>query len=200
MIESMMETLNSSLSKTVDILNGIFYTPQVKNQIITCALEMVGCIRNGKKIMFIGNGGSAADAQHFAAELINRFLKNRRPLPGLALSTDTSVLTSISNDFSYNYIFSKQVEALGNPGDILFCLTTSGGSKNILEAISVAKKKNILTIVMSGTKGSYLLEQNIVDHGIIIPSSETPRIQECGLLIGHVLCEIIESTICKGDE
>ncbi len=195
----MIEILNNSLSKTIEILNALS-DPYIKSNIITCALEMVGCIRNGKKIMFIGNGGSAADAQHFAAELVNRFLKNRKPLPGLALSTDTSVLTSIANDFSYDYVFSKQIEALGSRGDILFCLTTSGTSKNILEAISIARKKGIINIVMSGLKGSFLLEQNIVDHGIIIPSTETPRIQECGLLIGHVLCEIIESTICKGDE
>lgn len=188
------------IALTREILKNMTDSLEFKHHLITIAKEMIDCIKNGNKIMFIGNGGSAADAQHFAAELVNRFLINRAPLPGLALTTDTSTLTSIANDFSYDFVFSKQVEALGNPGDILFCLSTSGTSPNILTAINSAKTKKIKTIILTGEKGSYLLEQNIVDLAIIIPSKETPRIQECGLVVGHLLFEIIEDTIFnKGD-
>lgn len=192
----MIEILNNSLSKTIEILNALS-DPYIKSNIITCALEMVGCIRNGKKIMFIGNGGSAADAQHFAAELVVRLKINRPSIPAIALTTDTSILTAIGNDFGFDDVFSRQIEGIGKNGDILFAITTSGKSPNILKALSTAKRMNIKTIVLTGLNGQYLVNSELTDIIIIIPSVETTRIQECHIVIEHSLSEIIENKLYK---
>lgn len=153
------------------------------------AAMMIGCLRAGGKVMFAGNGGSAADAQHLAAEFVNRFKKERAPLAGLALTTDTSVLTSISNDYSYDEIFSKQVLALGRRGDLFMGISTSGNSPNIIKAIQIAKEMGISTIGLMGEGGAI---KDIVDCAICVPSQNTPRIQEAHLLIEHILCELVE--------
>ncbi|MCD6570648.1 MAG: D-sedoheptulose 7-phosphate isomerase [Deltaproteobacteria bacterium] len=159
-------------------------------QIEAAAEVMRNCISMGNKIMFAGNGGSAADAQHLAAELVNRFLLERKPLAGLALTTDTSVITSIGNDYSFDDIFLKQVLALGLKGDILFSVSTSGNSINIIKAIRVAKGMGITTVGMTGSSGGKM--KALVDYLIPVPSTDTPRIQEAHILIGHIICEIIE--------
>jgi D-sedoheptulose 7-phosphate isomerase len=161
-------------------------------QMVQAARMMAGCIDDGGKIMFAGNGGSAADAQHLAAELVNRYKRERRPLAGLALTTDTSVLTSIGNDYSFDQIFSKQVEALGRKGDVLVGISTSGDSANIIKAIEIARKLGIATISLTGELGRI---KDLADCAIIIPSRNTPRIQEAQILIGHILCELLEDAV-----
>jgi len=154
---------------------------------------MVKQLSNGKKILICGNGGSAADAQHFAAELTGRYKKDRKGLPGIALTTDTSALTAISNDYGFDKVFSKQVEALGQKGDILVLITTSGNSPNLLEAAKKAKEMGITTIALLGKGGGKLKDS--CDHSLVIASDNTPRIQEMHILIIHMLCETIENEL-----
>jgi len=153
----------------------------------------VKTINNHGKILFCGNGGSAADSQHLAAELIGKFLKIRKPIPALALTTNSSIITSIGNDIDFKMIFARQIEALGNKGDILFAITTSGKSKNILEAIKVAKKKNIKVILLTSLKCK--LKKNNQIHLIKIPATRVDRIQEMHITGGHLICEYIENNI-----
>lgn len=150
---------------------------------------MSGALSAGHKILFFGNGGSAADAQHLAAELAGRFLADRRSLPGIALTTNTSVLTAIGNDYSFDDVFARQVEGLGAAGDVAFGISTSGNSKNVLRAMEVAARKGMTTVGLSGRGGKLAA---ICDHCICIPSEQTPRIQEAQILTGHILCEIVE--------
>ncbi|HUB01922.1 MAG TPA: D-sedoheptulose 7-phosphate isomerase, partial [Terriglobales bacterium] len=147
----------------------------------------------GNKILFFGNGGSAADAQHLAAELSGRFLKERRSLPGLALTTNTSVLTAIGNDYSFDEVFARQVRGIGSGGDIAFAITTSGNSPNVLRAVEAAREKGLVTIGLTGGTGEKL--RKAVEMCICIPSDETPRIQEGHILTGHILCELIEEAL-----
>lgn len=147
-------------------------------------------IKKNKKIIFCGNGGSAAEAQHFATELVVRFKKNRKALPSLSLTTDTSAITAIGNDFSFNKIFSRQLEALGNKGDLLILLSTSGNSKNLIEAVKSANKNKIQTFSLIGKGGGYL--KKISENYIVINSNDTARIQEVQLMIGHLLCNYLE--------
>ena len=155
---------------------------------------MIDALKSGNKIMLCGNGGSAADAQHFAAELSGRYLEDRDAIACVALTTDTSALTAIGNDFGFEFIFSRQVEALTKNGDILLAISTSGNSQNVINAINVAKSKGCKTIGLSGKDGGAM--NDCLDFNIIVPSSSTPRIQEMHLLIEHILCNIIERA-CK---
>ena len=147
-------------------------------------------LANGGTLFWCGNGGSAADSQHLAAELVGRFKKNRKALRSLALTTDTSVLTCVANDYSYDDIFARQVEALGRPGDVLIGISTSGHSENLLRAFKAAKEMNLMTIAMLGKDGG--TAKDLADLALIIPSDSTARIQEAHILIGHILCELIE--------
>jgi len=153
--------------------------------------EAVTRLSNGGKILFFGNGGSAADAQHFASELAIRFTKNRRALAGLALTTDTSALTACANDFGFDQIFSRQIEALGRAGDLAVAISTSGNSPNILAAVRQAKASNIFTAAFTGQTGGKLSGE--VDLPIAVPSQTTARIQEMHILLGHLLCQEIEA-------
>lgn len=150
---------------------------------------MIDALVRGNKIMLAGNGGSAADAQHLAAELVNRFQKNRQPLAGLALTTDTSIMTAVGNDFSFIEIFSKQVRALGRPGDVLVGISTSGNSENIIRALDEARSMGVSTVALAGEGGTI---RDHADCTIAVPSGCTPRIQEIHILIGHIICEMIE--------
>lgn len=151
------------------------------------------CLMTGGKLMFCGNGGSAADSQHLAAELTGRFIKDRRPLAALALSTDTSALTCISNDYSYDEVFSRQVSGLGRAGDCLIGISTSGQSSNVIRAVEAAKQLGMHTIGLLGRDGGQL--RALTDVSIIIPSQVTARIQEMHILIGHTLCGLIEENM-----
>jgi len=158
---------------------------------------MVKCIISGNKVIFAGNGGSAADSQHLAAELVNRFRMERRPMAGLALTTDTSVITSIGNDYSFDDIFTKQLKALGQKGDVFLAISTSGNSRNILNALRVARDMEIGSIGLTGKGGGSM--KDLVDVLIDVPSTDTARIQEAHILIGHILCEIVEREVVNAD-
>ena len=150
-------------------------------------------IKSGKKIMFCGNGGSAADSQHLAAELVSKLNYDRPGMNAIALTVDTSALTAIGNDYGYDRVFARQVEAVGNEGDMLICFSTSGRSKNVVEAVKAASKKNIITVGFLGQDGRDI--GALVDHQINIPSSNTPNIQEGHISTGHIVCGIIEDAI-----
>jgi D-sedoheptulose 7-phosphate isomerase len=156
---------------------------------IACNM-MVAVIKSGNKVLLAGNGGSAADAQHIAAELSGRFVKDRKALPGIALTTDTSALTSIANDYGYEHVFSRQVEALAQPGDLFIGISTSGNSQGILNALETAKKLNCKTLGLSGRDGGKM--NGLCDLNIVIPSDVTARIQEIHILIGHILCKAVD--------
>ncbi len=151
-------------------------------------------LSSGQKILIFGNGGSASQAQHFAAELVNKFLKVRSPLPAISLTTDTSVLTSIANDFSFDLVFSRQIEALGEKGDITIALSTSGNSQNMIFALETARKKGLKTIAITGNGGGRMT--SFSDYLLDVPSDRAPRIQEVHLLILHILAEEIEKRLC----
>jgi len=150
-------------------------------------------LKAGKKILICGNGGSASDAQHIAGEFINRFYLNRKPYPAIALTSDTAVITSIANDFSYDEIFKKQVEALGEKDDILIAISTSGNSKNVNLAIKAAQEKKMLTIGFTGEKGGEL--KKLAEITFQAPSNDTPRIQEAHILTFHIICELVEERL-----
>ncbi|ENN95560.1 phosphoheptose isomerase [Methanocaldococcus villosus KIN24-T80] len=154
---------------------------------------IVRVLKNGNKILICGNGGSAADAQHFAAEIVGRFKLERKGLPAIALTTDTSILTAIGNDYGFEMIFERQVEALGKKGDVLVGISTSGNSKNVIRAVNKAKEMGIYTIGLLGKGGGKL--KDIVDLALVVPSNDTARIQECHLTIYHVICEEVEKRL-----
>ncbi len=150
-------------------------------------------LQNGNKILLAGNGGSAADAQHIAGELVSRFMFDRPGLPAIALTTDTSILTAIGNDYGYENLFSRQVQAHGKRGDVLICYSTSGKSPNIISAIKKAKSMDMITVGLCGNRGGFMVEN--CEHILEVPSDSTPKIQEGHLVIGHIICGIIEKEI-----
>jgi len=158
---------------------------------------MIEALRNGNKIMFFGNGGSAADSQHFAGELIGRFLKERASLPAIALTTDSSILTALSNDYSFDIVFSRQIEGLAQKGDVAFGISTSGNSPNVLLGIEKAKQYECKTISLLGSGGGKIA--GICDVPIVILKKATPRIQESHIMIGHILCNLIEQELFKDE-
>ena len=182
--------LRVSLDEHVVLFSTLLdYIPYIES----VADTIVNVCNSHKKILVAGNGGSAADAQHFSAELVGRFQRNRRAIPCIALTTDTSNLTAIGNDFSFTEVFSRQVEALGNSGDVFLGISTSGNSNNIIKAVGEAHKQEMITIGLLGNDGGKL--SAIVDHAIIIPSTVTARIQEAHIFILHYLAECIERDI-----
>ena len=152
---------------------------------------IIDTLKNGNKILLCGNGGSASDAQHIAAELTGRYKSERRGLPGIALNTDTSALTAIANDYGYDRVFDRQVEALANKGDLLIGISTSGNSANVISALKVAKEMGCSSLGLSGRDGGTMSE--VCDLNIIVPSDDTPRIQEMHILIGHTLCQAVDN-------
>lgn len=173
-------------------------TAEHSGDIARAAELMRDAVQAGKKVLLCGNGGSAADAQHIAAELVGRFVVERRPLPAIALTTDTSALTAIGNDYGYEVVFSRQVEALGCPGDVLIAITTSGTSKNVVAAYDSARKLGMKVIGLTGAKGAAFVAQ--CDAGVAVPSLNTARIQECHIAIGHLLCEILDEAYAPAGE
>lgn len=153
--------------------------------------EMRACIARGGKILLMGNGGSAADSQHIAAEIVGRYKRERRGMAAIALTTDTSILTSVGNDYGYDYIFARQVEALCTPLDLVIGMTTSGNSPNVVRGIETAKEIGATTVGMTGGTGGKLAA--LCDFNLIMPSSDTPRIQEAHIFIGHSLCDLLEA-------
>ncbi|WP_027177926.1 D-sedoheptulose 7-phosphate isomerase [Maridesulfovibrio bastinii] len=159
-------------------------------QVVDIARSLAVALAKGGKIFFCGNGGSAADCQHLAAELVNRFKLERPALPGIALTTDTSILTAIGNDYSFDTIFEKQIQALGSAGDVLIGISTSGSSPNVIAALKEARRKDMITVGMTGMKTGEMLP--LCDHVVSIPSTDTPVIQEIHIAVGHLFCELID--------
>ncbi len=163
--------------------------------IVEAAFMMTSCLRSGGKLLFFGNGGSAADAQHIAAEFVGRFVAERRGLPAMALTTDSSILTAVGNDYGFERIFARQIEALGRPNDVAIGISTSGNSPNVLEGIKEAKKFHLKTVGLSGNDGGKLAK--VVDLAITVASTSTARIQECHIAIGHLFCELVEAELIE---
>ena len=189
-----MNKINSRIAEELTESGRVIsQSAQMAPMLEKIAEELVSCYRRGNKILSFGNGGSACDAQNFADELVGRFERNRPPLPALALTTNTSDLTSISNDFGYEVVFARQLEAHAKPGDIAVAISTSGNSKNVLLAVEAAKKLGLLVIGLSGESGGKL--KNIADFCVCVPSKTVARIQEAHIAIIQIWCGIIEDSL-----
>ena len=187
----MDQLIAESLRNSIAAKEALFQSQG--KEIKTLAQWMIDTLKSGNKLMFFGNGGSAADAQHLAAEFVNRFLIDRPPLAAIALTTDTSILTSVGNDFSYDDIFVKQIQALGKEGDLALGISTSGNSPNVLTAIEVAKQMGIKTAALTGGSGGKLKET--ADLTLNVPSKITPAIQEAHIWVEHLLCQIVDEEL-----
>jgi len=190
-VQSMIaDRIRNHLTTVESLLNDAAYRETVQR----VAAAMTGSLRAGGRIFFYGNGGSAADAQHLAAELAGRYLLNRKSLAAWTLTNNMSALTAISNDYSFDEVYSRQLQGLGVAGDVAFGISTSGNSPNMLRAAESARAKGMIPIGLTGATGGKL--RSLVDHCICIPSGDTPRIQEAHILTGHILCELIETELC----
>ncbi len=189
----MKNIIKAKIEESIEVAEDL-HKSQAEN-IEKAARAIITSLAAGAKLLVFGNGGSAADSQHIAAELVGRFKKERRGLAAIALTTDTSILTALGNDYGYDSIFSRQVEALGLEGDIAMGISTSGNSKNVIAALKKAKSSGIRTIGLTGAGGGTMKE--VCDFLIAVDSKNTPRIQEAHTLIGHILCELIEGELCK---
>lgn len=182
-LQESIDTKRALLSANLDVVKKI-------------ADALIGAFKSNRRVYLMGNGGSAADAQHIAGELIGRFKINRRPLPAIAITTDTSVITALANDFGYDTCFSRQIEALAASGDVVLAFSTSGNSKGILDAVKIAKNIGATTIGFTGKDGGLL--KDAVDICLRVPSDNTPRIQECHITVGHIVCFIVEKELFGG--
>jgi len=192
------KTFEHALTQHINLANTVLQSELIRKQIDQIVSILVQSLRNGGQILFCGNGGSAADAQHLSTELVSRFYMERKAYNAEALSVNTSTITAIGNDYSYDRIFARQVEAKGKAGDVLFGITTSGGSKNIIEALKTAKDKNMNTIIFTGgnEKKNDILRQ-FADIVVAIPNLDTPRIQEMHIILGHIICECVEKEMSE---
>jgi D-sedoheptulose 7-phosphate isomerase len=190
-MDSIKKQIEDSIKTKELILNDSLMIESLENAAAIC----ISALKNGNKILLAGNGGSAADAQHIAGELVNRFGFERPGLAAIAISTDTSVLTSISNDYGFEKVFARQVEAIGRKGDVIIVLSTSGNSANIMSALTEAKKIGITAIGFTGKTGGKMA--GVCDVILKIPSEDTPRIQESHILLGHIICSLIENGIFR---
>ena len=192
----LMNDFSSNLNRAIDDSVRTLESLKDLGREVSRAIDLIEqCLRAGNKLLVCGNGGSATDASHFATELVVRFAKDRRALPAISLSSDNGILTATGNDYGFNEIFARQVAALGAPGDVLICLTTSGKSKNLIRALEEAKARKLKTIAFLGRDGGPTL--GIADVDLLIKSESTARVQEAHHLLLHVLCEIIESRLDK---
>jgi len=174
----------------------LWLAENLADRLAIAARLVAEALRRGNKVMFCGNGGSAADSQHLAAELVGRYRRNRPGLAALALTVDTSALTAIGNDFGFEEVFSRQVEALGQPGDVLVAISTSGRSPNVLRAVDAARALGLKTVGLVGRDGGQLA--GLVDLALVVPSEDTARIQECHITLGHILCDLVEGELADG--
>jgi len=187
----MREKISRSIKESIRVKNSLLKTQLPA--ISSLAGMMSSAIKSGNKILIFGNGGSASDAQHIAGELVGRFRMDRAALPAIALTTDPSLLTALANDYGYDTVFRRQVEALGSRGDVLIALTTSGTSANILQAAAAARDMGIFVIGLTGQTGGKL--KSAADLTIMVPSMDTPRIQEAHITIAHIICQLVESEL-----
>jgi D-sedoheptulose 7-phosphate isomerase len=189
------DLINSYIEELVSLFSWL---RRESKKIENCSSKIIKSLEEGGKVLLFGCGGSAADAQHIAAELIGRFKRERKPLPALALTTNTSILTALSNDYSFAIVFARQVEALATEKDVVIGISTSGKSKSVIEGIKMAKKKGAYTIALSGGEGGDLARE--ADIAFVVPSKNTPLIQTIHLMIGHLICEIIDQHFCSENE
>jgi len=183
-------SFKSTLIRHQNMIEGLF---ALESQVSHLVERVAQCLANGNKVLFFGNGGSASDAQHLAAEFVVRYYKERKPLAAIALTTDTSIITAHGNDFSFETIFDRQIEALAKPGDIAIGLSTSGNSPNVVNGIKTAQQQGCWTCAFTGEEGGVL--KNMADDCIRVPSNETARVQEGHILIGHWLCEALDENL-----
>lgn len=190
-----IEIIKKALKDSADLKMQV--AELLPEKILKIAEALSSTIERGGKAMFCGNGGSAADSQHLATELVVRLTSqsDRRALPAMALTTDSSILTACSNDFGFETVFARQIEALGNKGDILFAISTSGNSPNVIKAVETAAKKDVVTVGMLGSGGGKLAA--MTDYPLVIPSSDTQRIQEAHIVVGHIIIEMVESGLSE---
>jgi D-sedoheptulose 7-phosphate isomerase len=191
----MEQKIKNMLGEAVELNKGI--AEKLSSRIEDATLAVVDCLRKGKKLLLCGNGGSASQCSHIAAEFTGRFKKDRKALPAIALTTDISAITALANDYGFERVFERQVEALGNEGDVLIAITTSGNSPNIIRALNKSKSLGIKTIALLGKGGGKA--KNLADIEIIVPSSNTPRIQEAHLALLHTICELVEEELFRNE-
>jgi len=189
----MKNYIKNQVKLSFETKQAIYENEKLLNDIEKVSRLCVELYKNNKKTILAGNGGSAADAQHIAAEMVGRYGFDRPSLPSLALTTDTSALTAIGNDYGYDKVFSRQLEGMGQDGDLFIGISTSGNSENIINAFNSAKDKNITTVALTGRDGGEMAK--LADIALVVPSNSTPRIQESHILIGHIICDIIEKEI-----
>jgi D-sedoheptulose 7-phosphate isomerase len=182
--------ITTSIEESIKVKQALLEDKDLLHHIAEVIQEFVSALRSGHKILLFGNGGSAADAQHIAAEFVGRFQMERTPLPALALTVNTSALTGIGNDYAYEEVFSRQIEALGGAGDVAVGISTSGKSPNVLKALAAAKVKGLVTVALTGRFGKML--QEVSRYCLCVPSDQTPRIQESHILIGHIISQVTE--------
>lgn len=184
------DTIASTIAEHLRVVDA--FRTACSGTIESIAAACVASLRSGGKVCFFGNGGSAADAQHFAAEFVVRFVRNRRALPAIAFTTDTSILTACANDFGYDDVFARQVEALCQPGDVVVGISTSGTSRNVVRGLEAARAiDGVVTVAFTGENGARCAE--LADHALQVPSPVTARVQECHLIAGHLICELAEA-------
>jgi D-sedoheptulose 7-phosphate isomerase len=195
-MESVMNSfITSQIAKTQHVMTTMLGDAQFLGKVEAAAHACINCMKNGNKILLAGNGGSAADAQHIAGEFVSRFAFDRPGLPAIALTTDTSIMTAIGNDYGYEQLFARQVQAHGQVGDVFIGYSTSGKSPNILKAFQEAGKRGLICIGLTGNRGGPMLE--LCDYLLEIPSSDTPKVQEGHLVLGHIICGLVENAIFK---
>jgi len=185
-----MEKIKNIIASSINVKQALLEDEQMIRTIEECVSLIVAAFKNGNKVLFCGNGGSAADAQHLAAEFSGRFYTDRDALPAEALHCNTSYLTAVANDYSYDMIYSRLIKGIGNKGDVLIGLSTSGNSGNIVKAFETAKEKGMITIGMTGATGGKM--KPLSDQLLNVPSNDTPRIQESHIMIGHIICQLVE--------
>jgi D-sedoheptulose 7-phosphate isomerase len=190
---SFEQRVSTSIRASIAVKELLLRNAEVVSLIAKVSELLVETFDTGNKVLLFGNGGSAADAQHIAAEFVGRFAFDRPALPALALSVNSSCITAIGNDYGFDLVFSRQIEALARPGDMAIGISTSGNSSNVLHGLSTAREKGLRTVAFTGCAGGKL--KNAADYCICAPSNETPRIQECHILIGHIISELVEETI-----
>ena len=185
--------IRKSIKSSIDAQQNLLADANAMAEIVKVCCAIVAAFRQGNKVLLFGNGGSAADAQHIAADFVGRFAFNRAALAAIALGVNGSSLTAIGNDYGFERVFARQVEALGRAGDVAVGISTSGNSPNVLRAVHVAREKKLISVGLAGRTGGKL--RTAVEHCICIPSDQTPRVQEAHILTGHILCELIEETL-----
>lgn len=190
-----MQSIRDQINSSLELKKKILESTDITGEIEKSALAVISAYHKKNKLLLAGNGGSAADAQHIAAELVNRFGFDRPGLNAVALTTDTSILTSIANDSGYRNVFARQADAIGNEGDVFIAFSTSGNSENLVEALKICRAKKIVTIGLTGSTGGKMAE--LCDICIKVPSNDTPRIQEVHILIAHIICSIVEEELFK---